>query len=85
MSTVYKIFKSKANLMDPLNSPDEILIIYVKHVKHHCIFLNSNPGTHGKNVVPPAGPLFIRASKREDHGRESESLPLVDLGVASCG
>ena len=47
--------------------------------------MNSNPGAHG-NVVPPAGPLFIRVLKKgEDQGREGERRPMVDLGTASCG
>ena len=52
------IFKSKINLLDPLNSPDEILIIYVKHVKHHCILLISSPGTHGECSATSQTPVY---------------------------
>ena len=58
LSTLIIIFKSKTNLLDPLNSPDEILIIYVKCVKHHCILLNSNPDAHGKCSGTSQTPVY---------------------------
>ena len=83
-STLIIIFKSKNNLLDPLNSPDEILIIYVKHIKHlaysWCLAL-----AHMENAVPPVRPLFIRASKKRGPWQGGESQPLAELGTASCG
>ena len=52
------IFKSKeTNLLDCLNSPDEILMIYVKRVKHHCILLISSPGMHGEYCATSQTPV----------------------------
>ena len=42
------MFKSKTNLLDPLNGSDEFLVKYVKYVNHHCVFLKSNLGAYEK-------------------------------------
>ena len=33
----YRTEETRRTLLDPLNNPDEILILFVKHVKHHSI------------------------------------------------
>ena len=46
------------------NSPDEILIIYVKHVKHHCVLLISSPGTYGEYSATSQAPVYKGLKKR---------------------
>ena len=57
-STLIIIFKSKTSLLDPLNSSDEFSVKYVKYVKHHCVFLNSNPGASGKCSATSQTPVY---------------------------